>query len=292
MKQLVIVAFLSLVLRAISLNAQITMGAFNLPGQESKKAPIDKIRFIAQYELAFVQDTTNLEAITEETMILKVGEKTSLFYSYTKFVSDSLLRVQMAQSDGMVRQERRMGGGSPNQGQITYQIFKNHPAGKVTTLEQIGPSLFRCEEAYECPEWEIQSDTMTILSHLCHKAAARFKGRDYTAWFTPAIPRSEGPWKLCGLPGLILYAEDSQKQYVFECTGLLNAQPDEMIQYGADTYEPVSRQTLNRTYERFASDPVGYITSSSPNVRIMMRGPDGEQINPRNIPYNPIELSE
>ena len=215
-----------------------------------------------------------------------------MFHSYTKFVTDSLLRVQIAQSDGIVRQERRMGSDMPNPGQISYQIFKNYPAGKITTLERIGPSPFRCEEVYECPEWEILPDTMTVLSYLCHKATARFKGRDYTVWFTPDIPRSEGPWKLCGLPGFILYAEDDQRHFVFECTGLFNAQPDETIQFGADNYEPVSRQTLNRTYERFAADPVGYITSASPNVRVMMRGPDGQQANPRNIPYNPIELSE
>jgi GLPGLI family protein len=291
MKQLVITALFSLVLGTTSLYAQISMGALSLPAQSSKTTPIDKVQFNAQYEMAFVQDTSNPDQITEETMVLKIGEKSSLFYSYTRFVSDSLLRIQMAQSGGMIRREMSSSGSS-NQGQINYQIFKNYPVGKVTTLDRIGPSQFRCEETNECPEWEILSDTMTILSYLCYNATCRFKGRDYTVWFTPEIPRSEGPWKLCGLPGLILYAEDSQKHFVFECTGLLNAQPNETIQYGADSYEPVSRQMLNRTYERFADDPVGYITASSPNVRIMMRSPDGQQANPRNIPYNPIELSE
>ena len=292
MKQFAITAFFSLVLGTTTLCAQISMGMLSLPAQSSKTTPIDKVQFVAQYEMAFVQDTSKLDQVMEETMVLKIGEKSSQFYSYTRFVSDSLLRVQMAQSGGMIRRERSADGSSNQGGQITYQIFKNYPAGKVTTLERIGPSQFRCEETNQCPEWEILSDTTTILSYLCYKASCRFKGRDYTAWFTPAIPRGEGPWKLCGLPGLILYAEDSQKHFVFECTGLLNARPDDTIQYGADNYEPVSRQTLNRAFERFAADPVGYITSSSPNVQIRMVGPDGQQANPRNIPYNPIELSE
>jgi len=193
----------------------------------------------------------------------------------------------------MIRREGPPGGGgSSNSGQITYQIYKNYPAGKVTTLERIGPGGFRCEETQECPEWQILPDTATMLNYLCNKATCRFKGRDYTAWFTPQIPRSEGPWKLCGLPGLILYAEDSQRHFVFECTGLLNARPDEMIQYGADNYEPVSRQTLNRTYERFAADPIGYINASNPNMQVRFRTADGSSDNPKNIPYNPIELSE
>ena len=290
MKRLTFTALISMLLSAFAMNAQITMGSLNLPGEDSKKSPIDKVQFNVQFELAFVQDTSNPDQVTEETMVLKIGEKISVFYSYTKFVTDSLLRIQMSQSGGVIRRE--MGGGGSRQGQISYQIYKNHPAGKVTTLEQIGPSRFRCEETNELPAWELSSDTATILSYVCYKATCSFKGRDYTAWFTPDIPRSEGPWKLSGLPGLILAAEDSQRHFVFECTGLRNAQQDEMIMYGADNYEPVTRTTLNRNFEKFATDPVGYITSANPNVQIRMQTPDGASVKPPKIPYNPIELSE
>ena len=294
MKKLSITALCSLVLFISGVNAQISMGSLSMPGSESNRSPIDKLLFIVQYEMAFIQDTSTPDQVSEETMILKVGERTSMFYSYTKYVTDSLLREQAARSGGMImRQERGGMGGSSNQGQVNYQIYKNYPEGKVTTLDRIGPSQFRVEETNECPEWEIISDTTTtILSYLCYRATCSFKGRDYVVWFTPDFPRSEGPWKLCGLPGLILYAEDSRQHFVFECTGLLNAQPDEMIMYGADNYEPVSRRNLNRAYERFATDPIGYTTSSSPNIQIRMMGPDGQQMNPKNIPYNPIELSE
>jgi GLPGLI family protein len=188
-------------------------------------------------------------------------------------------------------------GGSSNLGQITYQIYKNYPQGKVTTLERLAMSQFRCEETNECPEWQVLSDTTTILNYLCYKATCRFKGRDYTVWFTPSIPRSEGPWKLCGLPGLILQAEDSQRHFVFECTGLLNGRPDEMILYGADNYEPVSRSALNKAFERYTADPIGYMTASStPNkqvtIKVLDEHGDEQTKTIKNIPYNPIELPE
>ena len=36
-----------------------------------------------------------------------------------------------------------------------------------------------------------------------------FSGREWNVWFTEEIPVSLGPWKLNGLPGIILQAECS-----------------------------------------------------------------------------------
>lgn len=51
-------------------------------------------------------------------------------------------------------------------------------------------------------------------------AKTNFRGRIWTAFFTPEIPIKEGPWKLCGLPGIILKASDSKNHYSYEATEL------------------------------------------------------------------------
>ncbi|CAM3926591.1 MULTISPECIES: GLPGLI family protein [Flavobacterium] len=63
--------------------------------------------------------------------------------------------------------------------------------------------------------WELHEETKKINAFTCQKAIGQFRGRTYTVWFTYEIPVSAGPWKLNGLPGLILEASESKKQFYF-----------------------------------------------------------------------------
>lgn len=51
-----------------------------------------------------------------------------------------------------------------------------------------------------------------------------YNKRKYQVWFTEGVPISLGPWKIVGLPGLVLRALDSEGQYVFDCIGISNKQ--------------------------------------------------------------------
>lgn len=265
--------------------AQVSINIFN-PDKVLKTEPIDEVLFSVQYRMTSVADTLHPEAKAEETMMLKVGAKSSVFYSYAKFLADSAVeagKASGASTDAIIEQVRNY------QVRVQYKIYKNHPAGKVTTLEQIGSNRFRCEEANEIPAWELLPDTLTLLGYPCRKAVCRFKGRDYEAWFAPDIPRGEGPWKLHGLPGLILKAADSRGEYLFECAGLVQSRRKEAIQYGDAGHEPIARKNLNRQFERYAADPVGYVTASNPNVNIRVVNEGRQSMRPKHTPYNPIE---
>jgi len=64
-------------------------------------------------------------------------------------------------------------------------------------------------------DWKISNETKEIGTIECTKATTSFRGRDYTAWFSFSIPLPYGPWKLQGLPGLILEAYDTNKEIYF-----------------------------------------------------------------------------
>jgi GLPGLI family protein len=69
-------------------------------------------------------------------------------------------------------------------------------------------------------QWQLIDESKLIDSLECFKATAFFKGRDYTAWYCPAIPIANGPWKLGGLPGLIVEAYENNKDLHFILTQL------------------------------------------------------------------------
>ena len=122
--------------------AQITV----VTGDNIKKSePIDELVFRAQYELKMLEDTTRSDSKpNSETMMLEVGKKSSLFYGYTTYLRDSVLMedVKNNVSQELMAEHTSAYGNA----RITYRIYKNHPAGKVTTLDRIVTTNFRCEE--------------------------------------------------------------------------------------------------------------------------------------------------
>ncbi|MDD2951910.1 MAG: GLPGLI family protein [Parabacteroides sp.] len=267
------------------LDAQVSINIFN-PNDVIRAKPIDETRFTVQYQATIVTDTLHPEKKEEETMMLKVGDKCSIYYSYAKYLTDSVFEADKASgtSQEVILEHLRQ-----YNSKINAQIYKNYPAGKTTTLDALAASRFRCEEKEERPEWTLLPDTMTILSYPCRKAICHFKGRNYEAWYTPEIPRSEGPWKLSGLPGLILKAQDSQGHYAFTGTGIERSREKSPILFGGNDFEPISRNNLQKAYERYAADPIGYIALTSPQVKVTVTNDNGKSYQPKNMPYNPIE---
>jgi len=81
--------------------------------------------------------------------------------------------------------------------------------------ETIGMSLL----SYNSPiidNWKLINETKVINSITCKKAEVRYKGRDWTAWYSTEIPFPYGPYKFSGLPGLIVKITDKTRDYDFE----------------------------------------------------------------------------
>ncbi len=64
--------------------------------------------------------------------------------------------------------------------------------------------------------WEITDQTKQLDGLFCINAYGEFGGRVYDVWFTPDIPVPLGPYKLGGLPGLILQAKSRDGRVAYE----------------------------------------------------------------------------
>ncbi len=64
-------------------------------------------------------------------------------------------------------------------------------------------------------DWVLHDSMRIIGPYRCQMATARFRGRDWTVWFTRAVPVPLGPWKLMGLPGLVIEARDALGEVAF-----------------------------------------------------------------------------
>ena len=87
-------------------------------------------------------------------------------------------------------------------------VWTGLPTGQTTVREFIFPHEYEGSE--ETPEiaWTLTEDTMTVSGYLCQQATATFRGVEWRVWYTDEIPSSVGPWRLRGLPGLIVKAEN------------------------------------------------------------------------------------
>jgi hypothetical protein len=106
------------------------------------------------------------------------------------------------------------------------------------------------EDALPVIDWTIGVDTQTFYGLHCQKATCHFKGRDYIAWFCPDLPVHTGPWKLNGLPGVIVDARDTKNEVIFQFDGVEKTAPSlSNDQPAANTDEKEIPAVLVDTYD-------------------------------------------
>ncbi len=86
-------------------------------------------------------------------------------------------------------------------------VWTGYPEGQTTVREFIFPHEYEGYESTPDFVWTLTDDTLTVGGYLCQQATATHRGVAWTVCYTEEIPSSAGPWRLRGLPGLIVKAE-------------------------------------------------------------------------------------
>ena len=171
---------------------------------------------------------------------------------------------------------------------MNWQFLKNYPEkGKTMFQETFAMNTYQCIEDTEIPDWQLVPDSSTaILNYPCQLAKANFKGRTWYAWYSEDIPISEGPWKLYGLPGLVLRAYDAQHQFYLNANGMEDLKGEIALTYEKKEKkaEIVSQADLTRIKQRG-----GDIADMYRDVKTTDENGNPIKTKPKKHVFNPIE---
>ena len=167
--------------------------------------------------------------------------------------------------------------GRPSQ-EMTNSFIMHHQAvltdmdrAEVVAVETIYPYRYESHEPPAKVNWTLTSDTMTICEMLCYRAMGKLYGKQWTVWYTEDVPSSAGPWKLRGLPGLIVRAEDSEGFHCFELYGIKN-EVRGISNIDNPNYQKLSRKKLMAFKKkvfgnvRYVKDPIFYVPNNADDV--------------------------
>ncbi len=153
---------------------------------------------------------------------LCIGKNMSMFYNHKSVWYDSLgcynPDLQWTIRENYYNNKESYQNNPPF-GRNLEVIYKDHK-NKTLNLYYSGFNAWHYSEELEKPQWTLLDSTKIILDYSCQLAVSLYRGRTWYAWFAFDIPISDGPWKLHGLPGLILEAYDSDKDYTFIAKGM------------------------------------------------------------------------
>jgi len=124
-------------------------------------------------------------------------------------------------------------------------ILKKYKQNKIISTRIHRGKRWFIEDSLGNIKWKMLNKTKEIMGYHCKSATATFRGREYVVFYTEQIPVSEGPWKLFGLPGLILEVYTVDGEYVFKANKVtINySVPIELPKYYNEELTPWSEMT-------------------------------------------------
>jgi len=170
------------------------------------------------YEFYHVHDTLQPDKPSVEEMVLYVGQTSTLYGSFEFNRALKQLENQMADPgfDGnLVLTSGR--GNTPS------SYYTDLYGREFRHIYQSQGAHYLMDEKFPTIDWVIGEETKQIGGYEVQQATGRFGGREYVVWFTTELPFQGGPWKLQGLPGLVLEAASTDEDVQFTYAGMETA---------------------------------------------------------------------
>lgn len=172
--------------------------ALTVSVQAQTKDSIDTAQFAAIYDYTVrTQDDEGTDVCDSIQVVVQVGQRLTKCIPMSRYQTETGSDVDFRKRVAAAHTET-----------LTHMptVWINHPEGETTVRDAIFPKEFEGYEPTPSLGWTLTADTLNINGYRCSRAEVTFRGVRWTAWYTEEVPSSVGPWRLRGLPGLIVKA--------------------------------------------------------------------------------------
>ncbi len=262
------------------------------------------------YDFTYVYDTAQRDQPLKEQHQLLIGQRNS-HYTKGNNIPQTQAALLQAMPSGPVRTVAAVPLATVTDPAIpVMNLFQYTATQKLLVSERVGIKQFIIETKLPAINWQVGTATRQIAGYNCQEATGVYGGRTYTVWFTPDIPLQNGPWKLSGLPGLILEAKDAKNEVSFVATSITNGEEGQLTDYEHTKYITTTATALDRAKKAYEESPVATMQaqlspgSQAPRLRFIditgksYSGADAEEMIEKRTNdmkkgrYNPMELKK
>lgn len=207
---------------------------------------IDTSSLVAVYDYACrTQDADGAPVTDWMKVCLQVGHHCTRSYPYRKYREDTEGYDRLDPDElPLLRAESFC---------FMPEVWTGYPEGKVTVRDAIVPTIYETCEERKPIEWTFSDDTLTIGGYLCKTATCQLHGRTWTVRYAEDIPTTAGPWKLCGLPGLILEAEADGGIHRFTIAGMEHVATPIYFESNAITQKTTEEKLIKNRLKTFGN---------------------------------------
>ena len=249
----------------------------------------------ASYECLYEYQVTNEKGDRDTyATILQIGSHAARFLDYTAYQTDSIGQspnTSQEEVEKFQKQEQR------NEFFFDQTVWQNQPTNKMSVYSVIPPDRYTYTENSHSVQWTLTEDTDTVCGYICHKATGAYGGRMWTAWYAQDIPVPFGPWKLCGLPGLVMQATDADGIHSFEAIAFRKGITDIPAPNTKNCIK-TTRDKFVKMKNNFEKNPMGNIPFETIGRMVIDKQGggkgtifiDGQQLRIRPNGYVPLEL--
>ncbi|MEF9478946.1 GLPGLI family protein [Chryseobacterium sp. 1B4] len=207
-------------------------------------------RFV--YEYSFKMDTLNKDKVEKEIMNLDITKEGSCFYSALLITRDSLVNAEVEKgkaSNSVTIDFRKI-----RHPKVNFRISKTYPDLTTIYHTSLNASNVAVKELNKM-NWTVLPETKNIEGFKAQKATTHFGGRNWTAWFANDIQIQDGPYKFCGLPGLILQIEDEEATHIFKLLGSMKLNNGFSLIDSKTAEIFVTKEKFNKLWNEYIQDP-------------------------------------